>query len=99
MTHTDTLELIVDRCHRIENSRTQYSVLMHAMGELNELSDEIHFELTGYDPGPDGILGEAIDILLCAIDFEVMRSGITVEDIQRKIIQKLDKWERLYGKA
>lgn len=95
----DTLKLIVDRCHKIVNTRTVESVLSHMQGELQELEDEVDSEWYGIEPGEDGILGEAIDVLLCAIDFEIMKSGITAEEIQLKVIQKLDKWERLYGKA
>lgn len=93
----DTLNLIVDRCHKIKNTRTPESILDHMSGEVEELSDEVAWAYVDLPPGEDGILGEAIDVLLCAIDHEVMVSGITAADIQLKVIQKLDKWERLYG--
>lgn len=94
----DTLELIVDRCHKIVNTRTMDSVIDHMKDEIIELEMEAYAYPVVVKPlAEDGILGEAIDVLLCAIDFEVMRSGITAEEIQLKIIQKLDKWERLYG--
>lgn len=93
----DTLELIVARCHKIKNNRTPSSVLSHLNEELHELQDEIHLAQLSFEQGEDGVLGEAIDVLLCAIDFEIMKTGISAADIQLKIIQKLDKWERLYG--
>ena len=94
---TTTLEY----CASIDNGRTKETIFEHLKSEVTELSDEINADT----PGEDGILGESVDIAICAIDQmynELVAKGITDPKEQHAIISKitiakLDKWKRIYG--
>lgn len=81
----------------IINSRQEYNVLAALMEEVGELSTEISIE-TGYSnksQGEDGIIGEAIDVAICALDMiYVYNPCITEEEIMRVVHRKLEKWKR-----
>lgn len=92
------IRTILGYCDRIQNGRTEEDILEHLDEERRELGVEIQREVYEHPPGEDGILGEAIDVLLCAIDYEHKKNPhITAYHIEAIILRKLDKWERLYG--
>lgn len=77
------------------NDRTKYSVLASITSELGELADEVNIQ-QGYSykqPGEDGIVGEAVDIIASAIDLiRLAKPEITEEEICEIAKRKCDKW-------
>jgi hypothetical protein len=70
----------------------------HAIGEMDELSDEIAIVNKGDTPGVDGVIGEAVDIVVCLIDLIYKNNpNITTAQLQDIIKNKCDKWLRVYG--
>lgn len=66
--------------------------------ELGELATEIAIE-NGWkkrEAGPDGVSGEAIDLLLCVVDLLHMQFGAKLgsDEFKAQVQKKLDKWER-----
>lgn len=85
----------------MQRSRTRYSVLASAMAELGECAEEIAIsEKHSYKkPGADGIVGEAIDTILCLLDLIYVVSPSTTEDDLNIIAeQKCKKWIDKAGK-
>lgn len=70
------------------------------MEEVGELATEISIEsgFSDKEPGEDGIVGEAIDVALCAIDLTWVSSPNTTEEeleeyVTEVIKRKLRKWK------
>lgn len=90
--------LILEYCDRIKNGRTEKDILKHLDGEQEELDVEALKAYWNKEPGEDGVLGEAIDVFLCAVDYAHKKDpSITAEQIEAIVKRKLDKWERVYG--
>jgi len=82
---------------RVKNGRTIDDVLNHTMEELGELATEVKITngKSYKQPGKDGIVGESIDIILCALDMiYIDNPSVTEEDILRIALTKCEKWER-----
>ena len=81
---------------RIKNGRTLIRTLAHTMAEVGELAEEVVIA-NGFSykqPGPDGIVGEAVDVILCALDIIYqVDPTITEKDIEAIAERKLAKWE------
>lgn len=78
----------------IRNGRTRSDVLDHARGEMEELGDEVVFANAGDAPGPDGVVGEAIDVILCMLDLiHIERPDMTEAEITAYAEKKLAKWQ------
>jgi len=92
---------ILEVSRRIPVYREEYSILAHTMEEVGELAQEISIKCGGKsykDPGPDGIIGESIDAILCLVDMiyiHAQKNGIDITEEQLMEIaqNKLDKWE------
>jgi hypothetical protein len=85
---------ILDMARQIKNSRDTFSVLNHTISEVVELQDEVY----GVGDGKDGIIGEAIDVILCCVDLiYTQHPDITEEELIKIADIKLAKWKRLYG--
>lgn len=86
----------------IENDRTELSVLQHMVSEVQELYTEVAVDagiLPPEDGDVDGIIGESIDIILCAVDLIYKhKPDITEEELRLIASKKLEKWKRLYSK-
>ena len=94
------VELVLEYSRRIQNTRNLRSVASHFFSEVMELDEELGLVYEGKQPGPDGILGEGVDVILCTIDLIYQQDkNVTADKIIEKIKQKLDKWERLYANA
>lgn len=70
--------------------------IMHAVTEeTGELATEVAISL-GYKkrtPGPDGVIGEAVDLIITAVDMiNAERPGITVDEIRHIVVNKCNKW-------
>lgn len=81
--------------------RNKHDVLASLMEEVGEVATEVNVS-TGYsskDEGPDGILGECVDVITCALDLVWVSSpNMTDEEIEELIMQKLkiklEKWKQ-----
>lgn len=93
---TDTL---VNRClamsRRIKDSRMVHEVSYKLGEEFGELSQELliaagkHYK----KPGKDGVIGEALDMIVCLIDLIYCHQhDVTEEQLAEMIQRKLDKW-------
>lgn len=75
--------------------RSVYSVVSATMSELGELAEEITIsEKQSYkNPSEDGVIGEAIDTIICLLDLiHVHDPNITEQQIEEIATKKLTKW-------
>lgn len=78
----------------IDNGRTQHTIVNHMKSEVLELEEEIENGSTG----ADGIIGENIDVIACALDsIFVHNPEITEEELVAIMIRKCDKWVAKYA--
>jgi len=81
---------------KIKNGRNQTRILAHTVAEVGELAEEIVIA-NGFSykqPGEDGIVGEAVDVIICALDMiHQTDPTVTEEDLEKIAIRKLAKWE------
>lgn len=67
------------------------------IGETEELAEEIQLLQNGLPMGSDGIIGETIDVILCALDIiSKQYPEMTADDIKIIIDKKLNKWVKKY---
>ncbi len=79
----------------VENGRSLTDVLAHMMSEVGELSTEIMIDCgrSYKDPDKDGVVGEAVDVILCALDIiRLYDPAMSVDDILLTADAKLKKW-------
>lgn len=77
----------------IKDGRAARFVYQHACSEMDELDAEIVQKQNGLEPGPDGIVGEAIDVILCMLDLiHLERPEMTEAEIAAYAEIKLAKW-------
>lgn len=69
----------------IQNDRTLRSVFEHGQGEMVELDEEITKVEQGQAEGVDGVVGEAIDVILCKLDLIFQK----VPDISDEVILEI----------
>lgn len=85
-------------CRELENNRTIEDVLIHLMTEVGELAEEIQIKngMSSKPEGIDGITGEAIDVILCAIDIIHLHNPdfSNDSDILDFVQSKLEKWKK-----
>lgn len=72
------------------------SQIMHAITEeTGELATEVAISL-GFkkrEPGPDGVIGEAVDLIITAVDMmNAEKPGITLEEVMDIVVNKCNKW-------
>lgn len=81
--------------------RSKYEVLASLVEEVGELATEVNIS-TGYsskEEGPDGVVGECVDVITCALDLIWVSSpNTTEEELEKHIVYilktKLEKWKR-----
>ena len=90
----DLIALVRTYSERVKNDRTVDDILEYLHNEVEELDGEV----IGYDRGEDGIPGEAVDVMLCALDM-IYKSAPdwTDEDILAYAKKKCEKWAKKYG--
>jgi NTP pyrophosphatase (non-canonical NTP hydrolase) len=79
----------------IKNARTPLGVMNHTMSELGELAEEvlIHQGQSYKSPGEDGILGEAVDTIICILDLiRITYPDVSEQELQKIAELKLKKW-------
>lgn len=89
------LSTIFSSSRIVNNDRTSSSVLRSLTSELGELAQEIDIkEGTSYkQPDEEGIIGEAIDVIVSAADIIYLEDpDITEEQILQILKKKCDKW-------
>jgi len=85
---------ILTVAREIKLERTVGTIFYHMSTETVELYDEIYGDV----PGEDGVIGEAVDVMLCAVDIMYKQQpDITEEDILKVVRRKLNKWQTKYG--
>lgn len=91
---------ILNVCARINNGRTLTTIMNHAEGEMVELKEELSKFLSDQPEGKDGVVGEAIDVMLCMVDLIYTRNPtISKEHVYSLVCDKLEKWEKLYSNS
>lgn len=79
----------------INNGRTLADIVRHMKSEVQELDEE----LEGAN-GPDGVVGECVDVILCALDAIMIHDpSLTTQDIGEIALKKLEKWKRRYSNS
>jgi phosphoribosyl-ATP pyrophosphohydrolase len=70
-------------------------IMLAVTEETGELATEVAISI-GYkkrEPSPDGVIGEAVDLIITAIDMmNAHQPGITVEEIFEIVENKCNKW-------
>lgn len=97
---TTLLETILKTSRTIPVKRTEYTVLSHLMAEVGELAEEVTISVgeSYKTAGPDGVIGETIDSIICLVDMIFVHSRklgieLTEEQLIEIAQQKLAKWE------
>jgi hypothetical protein len=90
----DLLKTVRAYSERIQDGRSLQDIHDHLYDELLELNTELY----SYEPGEDGIAGEAIDVILCALDL-IFKSApdMTDAEIVAYADKKCQKWAKKYG--
>ena len=96
------VSVVMEFADRIKNGRDKVSILESVEEEVVELREEVYLDVNGIVPGPDGIFGEAIDVIVSALDLvRQERPNATLEELEQEIEAyarvKCRKWEIKYG--
>ncbi len=76
-------------------SRNSDAIFRAIVEEVGELSTELNIR-SGFkqrEHGPDGVIGEAIDILLCTLDFLNTEADVHSEEFTQRVQEKINKWQ------
>lgn len=94
----DMVEIVRSFSQKIKNGRTPQTTFSHLRSEVIELEIELALHNIGGTIENDGIIGEAMDIINCALDivFQVC-PDITTEQLNALQTAKCEKWARKYG--
>lgn len=94
------MKKIIDAGNSIQDGRSANYIKNHLLEEVDELLDEFMKRELGLPPGKDGIIGEAVDVALCAIDLaaqEIEDPDSRLEIVNEVIVRKLQKWIDKYS--
>lgn len=96
----DMVDIVRITSEKVDDGRTLSDVLGHAMEELGELATEIKI-VNGKSykkSGKDGVVGEAIDLINCALDI-IYLADPNMTKYEMELIQKgkCKKWEEKVG--
>jgi hypothetical protein len=90
----DLVALVREYAHNIKNGRTIENVHTYLCDEVTELGIEVYTD----EPGEDGIAGEAIDVILCALDLIFLAAPeMTDIEILEYANKKCQKWSWKYS--
>jgi NTP pyrophosphatase (non-canonical NTP hydrolase) len=92
VTRLKTVSIIADGLHP---TRSTYSVFTSATSEVGELAEEIAIANgdSYKDPSVDGVIGEAIDVIITLLDLiHVYDPTFTEEDLNNYATKKAKKW-------
>ena len=77
------------------SSRNSSAIFGAIVEEVGELSTELNIR-AGYKsrpPGPDGVVGEAIDALVTLVDFLNNETDVFSQGFDARVQEKLVKWQ------
>ncbi len=101
---TSLVAIVADWSDRIKNGRTDKTVLDSLESEVLEFREEVLIRTGEIDlpAGPDGIFGEAVDIIACALDaIRRERPTTSIADLEREVAdylnRKCQKWADKYS--
>lgn len=87
----------VIRTSKNTGSDNRMNTFMSLTEELGELATELAISngTKKREPSPDGVVGEAIDVLVCVIDllYQELGDTITEQGFLDHVQSKLNKWE------
>jgi hypothetical protein len=81
---------------RVKNGRKPTDIMMSIMSEVGETAEEVQIAhgVSYKTEGPDGVVGEAVDAILCLLDLIMIHNPeITEEQLLQIASLKLAKWE------
>jgi len=95
------MNVLDDMLRRMEDISLREPRSIMALGlktaeETGELAEEILIgcgESPTKSPGPDGILGESVDVLLMAVSV-FFKHGGSMDELVHRAHMKMDKWEK-----
>lgn len=90
------IKTVFDVSDAIKNNRKLHQIFTYLIEEVGELSTELNIH-DGYStktPGKDGVVGEAVDAIICLLDIiRVYDPTITEEKLVEICSAKVRKWE------
>jgi NTP pyrophosphatase (non-canonical NTP hydrolase) len=92
----NTVQELLDRCRAVKYPRDIASILRCVVAEVGELSEEVDIACgTSYkQPDVDGVVGEAVDVLLATFDLIATNyPEMTSEEVFAIMDKKMSKWE------
>ena len=87
---------IFDTSDAIKDGRDVKSVYIYGQSEMGELADEINIAtgMSNKPVGKDGIVGEAIDAIICLFDLiHIQEPELSPHAIRMMCQAKLSKWQ------
>lgn len=90
------VQRILNIAATIKNGRNSSQVFKYVIEEIGELATELNIEdgFSSKDPGEDGIVGEAMDAIICLVDLiYIHQPGITEDELTQICVNKLKKWK------
>lgn len=92
---SDLFDVVKSASSRVDDNRTHFSVLSAIMAEVGELAEEVAIDQgkSYKQPGKDGVIGEAVDVIVATLDMiHVHDPSITEEEIVAIVVAKCRKW-------
>lgn len=89
------IQSVLEVSKLVKQPRNETSVILHVMEEVGELALElaIHNGTSYKLAGSDGVIGEAVDSIICLIDLIYCHNpNITEEELQVIFTKKTQKW-------
>jgi hypothetical protein len=100
MQHKRFIEMSLAAARRIDNGRTTNTIYDHLKSEAVELDEEMVKYNANEPQGDDGIVGESVDVMLCALDLIYsVNPSVSSDYIIAILERKIAKWEKLYSKS
>jgi len=97
MDTNNPIDIVRHFAREINNGRTLFDIYQHGQREMVELDEELGHYYEARPGGPDGVVGEAIDVIACMLDtIFVFRPETTDEEITAILLAKCQKWARRY---
>lgn len=89
---------ILKASREVKNDRDVQDIFNHAVTEIGELALEIQISQgkSYKKAGPDGIIGEALDLIACTVDVIYNHYGeLATEEFMISLMKpKLEKWKQ-----
>lgn len=90
------IDVIINTSLEVEDNRSKYYVLSKIGEEFGELSTEVGITMgdSYKKPGKDGVIGEAIDVIISTLDLIYLENPrITEDELIAIAMPKLEKWK------